>query len=131
MAVTSGGVENLSNDTAVELASIDPAATPFGSLAGGAPYDYSNHSDSGDWSIFGQFADSADWYNQLYAGADNATLMDRSMLAATEAASDANSSNIRAIYADTYAATYNGLQENGADVSGMPHPDDVLASAQS
>ena len=43
MAVTSGGVKNLSNDTAVEFASIDVGASPFGEAAwaSGSPLHFS------------------------------------------------------------------------------------------
>lgn len=126
MAVVSGGVENLSNETAVELASIDVGASPFTGIPSGYP-------TLGDWAAYG--ADigntniSYDGYVADLASMDTNDIRNEAIQWAAIAADTSESANVRAVHADAYNAAYSELQNRGEDVSALANPADVNASA--
>lgn len=136
MSVIGDGVGAASNDTSERLASIDSEVEwDLGGQSGDGgtrSFDLANYSDLADWRVFGA-ADSSEYarLSGLASVSDSELFSNASSLAADAADTGTITPNLRRANADLYAQNYGELQSRGADVSGLPHPDDVAASAQS
>ena len=109
LAVTSGGVENLSEDTATELASIDPGASTFASLSN-SPFDLSG------WTPLGYGASAFASITAAVASNGDAVVLSQLDTHAPLAANGSSQD------ADIYAIAYAEAQSRNLDVSGYEDP---------
>ena len=107
MAVTSGGVENLSNDTAMELASIDPGSSTFGALS--RAFDFSSYSRVSTVYNDGNWANHQTFLNGL-SDADLAVNLGQHQAAASDPGLDAVNASVSV---DGYAYAYGTAQARG------------------
>lgn len=115
MAVVSGGVENLSNDTARQLALIEVGQSPFTNMDN---YDLGGFVHAIDDGLaentFAAYSNTDDYTDQQVV--DALTGYHDSLIGGSAAYSDTD--------VDQYAGVYAAADERGIDVSGYTNPDD-------
>lgn len=129
MTVVSDGVGTTSNAMADELSDSETIMA-VASFSRGGSFSFSSYTSIGDWTNGSWAYSSAADYHTATASMSVSDLQTFAASYESHAANTSLSQNERNVHADSYAAHYDTLQSIGEDVSGMTHPDDVVASTQ-
>lgn len=112
MSVVSGGVENVSGDTARQLALLDVQQSPFTSLQGFTIDGFTHAIDDGLTE-----STYADYSGDSYTDTEVETF-----LADLHTQLSAGSAATNDVHVDQYAGAYAAAQDRGIDVSGYTDP---------